>query len=199
MSDDQPLALVQWTAGQTQPTQIIDLRTWAGPGGIIAKDELALTFLDDIATKVSISNTTWQRVLGQNDVPAWSPSGKEFPIAMTVVSAGRTFWTVTGSVTVAYEGPAERVDVDVQIIRGYSNATIPYDPATELGALLPEDVRKTGARARILNVRFTGAGSTVECAAIVSVGSGALSLRGENAGTDIRVGHEATLSFSYTR
>ena len=34
--DDQPLALVQVTAGQTQPTAIVDLRCWATNGGMVA-------------------------------------------------------------------------------------------------------------------------------------------------------------------
>lgn len=71
VEDDQPLALVQWTAGQTQPTAIIDLRVWAGNGGAVAKDDLALSYLGKIGAMVTIGNVQWQNVLKDNDMPGW--------------------------------------------------------------------------------------------------------------------------------
>lgn len=70
--DDQPLALVQWTAGQTQPTSIIDLRCWGGNGGLNAVDELALTYLAKLGAKVRIGTTTWSYEPGANGIPAWT-------------------------------------------------------------------------------------------------------------------------------
>jgi hypothetical protein len=74
--DDQPLALVQWTAGQTQPTVIVDLRIWAANGGLVAKDPLVQTFLTRIGSEVAIGSTVWQYRLGDNDVPTWYQSGQ---------------------------------------------------------------------------------------------------------------------------
>lgn len=71
VEDDQPLALVQWTAGQTQPTAIIDLRVWAGNGGAVAKDDLALSYLGRLGAMVTIGSVQWQNVLKDNDVPGW--------------------------------------------------------------------------------------------------------------------------------
>jgi hypothetical protein len=72
VEDDQPLALVQWTAGQTQPTAIIDLRCWAGNGGLVANDELALTYLAKLGAAVRIGPTLWAYRPGANDVPSWA-------------------------------------------------------------------------------------------------------------------------------
>jgi len=43
--DDQPLWLVQWKGGETQPQVIIDLRCWTGPGGLEVAHDLALSYL----------------------------------------------------------------------------------------------------------------------------------------------------------
>lgn len=45
VQDDQPLALVQVTAGSSQPTGLIDLRCWASNGGLLVADKLALDYL----------------------------------------------------------------------------------------------------------------------------------------------------------
>lgn len=70
--DDQPLALVLWTAGQTQPTQIIDLRCWPGDGGVLAVDALARDYLTRIGTKVNIGGVIWQYTIGSGDVLSWT-------------------------------------------------------------------------------------------------------------------------------
>src|SRR4029453_2442286 len=70
--DDQPLALVLWTAGQTQPTQIVDLRCWQGDGGVLAVDILARDYLDRVGTKVNIGGVVWQRTIGAGDLATWT-------------------------------------------------------------------------------------------------------------------------------
>lgn len=73
--DEQPIALVQVTAGQTQPTAIVDLRTWSGDGGaIVANDDLVRSFLNSTGTQITIGGTTWTRRVGANDTPEWSGS-----------------------------------------------------------------------------------------------------------------------------
>lgn len=75
VKDDQPLALVQWTAGQTQPTAMVDLRCWAGNGGIVAADSLALGYLERIGAAVMIGPTLWRRVISGNGLPEWAATG----------------------------------------------------------------------------------------------------------------------------
>lgn len=58
--DEQPLWLVQWTAGQTQPTQIVDLRCWSGPGGIVAGDFLSLGYLKAAGARVQVGSRAWR-------------------------------------------------------------------------------------------------------------------------------------------
>ena len=71
--DDQPIALVQFTAGQTAATAIVDLRCWSRNGGILAKDALVLNYLTDVSTKVYIDNVEWTRALNASDVAEWRP------------------------------------------------------------------------------------------------------------------------------
>jgi len=73
--DDQPIALVQITAGQTQPTAIVDLRCWSGNGGVYAQDELALAYLDSVGSQVVINGRTWSRgTSGSGGSAVWSSS-----------------------------------------------------------------------------------------------------------------------------
>jgi hypothetical protein len=80
--DDQPIALVQVTAGQTQPTAIIDLRTWVGDGGgLVANHDLVRSFLNTAGTRININGVDWLRRVGVNDTNEWvqlSPSEWEF-------------------------------------------------------------------------------------------------------------------------
>ena len=71
--DDQPLALIQWTGGSNQPTAIYDLRVYAANGGCVAKDELALTYLGELGSTVTINGSTWICVpTGASDTPTWT-------------------------------------------------------------------------------------------------------------------------------
>lgn len=72
--DDQPIALVRITAGQTQPTAIVDLRCWAGNGGVTANDDLALYYLDTIGTQVVIDGRTWARSVDSGGSSEWNSS-----------------------------------------------------------------------------------------------------------------------------
>lgn len=70
--DDQPLALVQFTAGSTGATAIIDLRCWGRNGGMTARDELALTYLKIPGSSVVINGTQWNCELDPNGNPSWT-------------------------------------------------------------------------------------------------------------------------------
>jgi hypothetical protein len=70
--DDQPLALVQFTAGSSAATSIVDLRCWARNGGITAKDTLALDYMAKAGSKVTILGTHWGREIDANDSTKWA-------------------------------------------------------------------------------------------------------------------------------
>lgn len=70
--DDQPLALVQFTAGNPGATAIVDLRCWARNGGMMAKDDLALTYLKMPGAQIMINGTQWNCELDINGNPSWT-------------------------------------------------------------------------------------------------------------------------------
>ena len=63
--DDQPLALVQVTAGQTQPTGLIDLRVWRGLGGAVAASDSVRQYITTIGARLLIGYPPleWVRVI----------------------------------------------------------------------------------------------------------------------------------------
>lgn len=99
VEDDQPLALVQWTAGQTQPTAIVDLRCWAGNGGLIAADELALTYLNKPGASVKIGSNNWSYGPMVNGTAGWTNEDGSGP--WTSLTLGTGWINNGGSVTSA--------------------------------------------------------------------------------------------------
>lgn len=84
VEDDQPIALVPIIAGQTQPGPIIDLRCWAGNGGVVAKDVLALGYLAQLGAAVLIGAATWRYRFGANSTPGWFSDAPDInPIALS--------------------------------------------------------------------------------------------------------------------
>jgi len=73
VQDDQPLALVRFSAGQTAAQEIIDLRVWNGDGGLAARHLLVRDYLDRIGTRIWINGITW--VIGFDALgnPTWVP------------------------------------------------------------------------------------------------------------------------------
>lgn len=69
--DDQPIALVEFRAGQTQPGTIIDLRAWAANGGLEAADKMALDYLNRPGAAVKIGTSIHRYQLGANNVWSW--------------------------------------------------------------------------------------------------------------------------------
>lgn len=104
--DDQPIALVQVTAGQTQPTAIIDLRTWSGDGGgFVGAHDLVRTYLNRTGTRINIGGIDWLRRVGANDSPEWVSLGEagKTPVYAAGtplsggVTAGQNFLVQAGS------------------------------------------------------------------------------------------------------
>lgn len=69
--DDQPLYLVKWVGGQTQPVDLVDLRCWAGNGGMFAVNDLVRTYLTRVGTEVNINGAVWTLQIAANDTTAW--------------------------------------------------------------------------------------------------------------------------------
>lgn len=68
---DQPLWLVQWRGGATQPITIIDLRAWAGPGGVEIAHILARNYLAFPGAAVKLGDLTYRYERGANNVWSW--------------------------------------------------------------------------------------------------------------------------------
>jgi len=68
--DDQPLALVQFSGGTTAPTAIVDLRVWAGNGGLYATDLMARDYNTQIGSRLLINGEDWVSVV-VNGLQTW--------------------------------------------------------------------------------------------------------------------------------
>lgn len=81
VEDDQPTALVEWRGNQNTPYRITDLRCWAGNGGMVAADLLALGYLARPGASVRIGGVTYLYDMGANGVWGWVRSGAPFAMA----------------------------------------------------------------------------------------------------------------------
>jgi len=173
--DDQPLALVQVTAGQTQPTAIIDLRTWAGDGGgLIANDDLVRSFLNSTGTRIFVASTgiDWVRKVGTNDTPEWQPLHE--PTFYTPVTA--TGWSVTGDIASEQVGSKRKVTVDVTVKRTGAAFSLGSDAWEYLIPLIPVALRSTVPQVKYLPILITGGSNHILAAASVNA-NGALTVR----------------------
>jgi hypothetical protein len=147
--DDQPIALVQWTFGQTQPTAIVDLRCWAGNGGMLAKDELVMGYLNQLGSRIKIGADLWAYELLTNDVPGWVNEFNSRPkanITLNGLYAARGDGNATPKVSrsadgvVILEGVLQRANGTLTMIANtpYPIGTIPagYRPLEKRSALV---------------------------------------------------------------
>lgn len=190
---DQPLALVQVTAGQTQPTVIIDLRCWATNGGMVAKSTLALGYLNQLGTCVYIDGVMWRRVPGLNNIPEWD-NGAFFELSPLAVAA----YSITGKV---YREPAgtanQRITVDLTFTR--TGADLPLETAswTPLATPpLPESVRGTGLT-KYVPVALIGAGNNIDIFAALNPATGSLQLRAIENDHLLKKGAQFCLNLTY--
>ena len=110
--DDQPIALVKFTAGQSAAQEIIDLRCWGRNGGMAARDELVLTYLTEMATQIKIGGILWTRAPDQNGNPVWNSAAPDGTIGLFGVDtalqgtpdAGSPFLIQAGSVIQSTDG-----------------------------------------------------------------------------------------------
>ena len=92
--DDQPIALVRFTAGQTAVQEIIDLRCWARNGGLVARDQLALTYLNQPGARVKVNGEMWSYEYLANDTFGWVNEDGSGPWVNLSQPVG---WTYIGS------------------------------------------------------------------------------------------------------
>jgi len=69
--EDQPLWLVKVTAGQSVPTQYVDLRTFARNGGMTANHDLVRSYVGLLGTMIEINGIFWLRRVGANGAAEW--------------------------------------------------------------------------------------------------------------------------------
>lgn len=105
VEDDQPIALVEWRGGVNTPYRITDLRCWAGNGGMVAADMLALNYLGRPGANVLIGSTTWRFALGANNVWGWVETQKTDVKSAPIAGLAKPDWapmrTFTGIVDVS--------------------------------------------------------------------------------------------------
>jgi hypothetical protein len=173
--DDQPLALVQVTAGQTQPTAIIDLRCWASNGGAVAKDVLAKSYLDIVGASVYIGGMVWRYIPGANDVPEWVASGEVTTYAPIAV----TGYSITGDISVEQVGAKKRVTVDLNVTRTGAGIVIGTS-FSGFGPVLPTAVRGS-SDPKYLPISMSGGTGDVNKHATIYLYpvSGAMSIRSQ--------------------
>lgn len=96
--DDQPLYLVKWKGGQTQPQEIIDLRCWASNGGVEIVDKLALSYLETPGAAVKLGADEWRCEYQGNGVWGWGlSSASTVAVSSTWVLGGLLSKAVTGA------------------------------------------------------------------------------------------------------
>jgi hypothetical protein len=188
--DDQPLALVQVTAGQTQPTAIVDLRCWARNGGVAAKDDLVKGYLTDLGTEVYINGIEWRYVPGANDVPEWTTSTS----VTTYAPVGNSKFTVAGSVNVTPEGLKRRVTVDIMLTR--IDVSVPIETEWNLIASVLPAAAQGSSIVKYFPVTVVGVSNNGTALLAFNPASGGVSIRGITPFT-LQVGSVIGVNLSY--
>jgi len=186
---DQPLALVEVIAGQTQPGTIIDLRTWSGVGGgFVAVDALVLSFLNQTGTRININGVDWLRRPGANDVPEWASwDNTQSSASVTTFGAG---WSATNN-----GGHKPRLFLSAGMVHLVGAVT--QGSAANVNNMLtvPADFRPLNA-----NATFVGSGVTSKGVAYELVlGNGVLSIDGGYLTGDFPVGSVVPVTASWPR
>ncbi|SEE82261.1 hypothetical protein SAMN04489740_2677 [Arthrobacter alpinus] len=149
VEDDQPLALVKWVGGVNTPSQIIDLRCWAGNGGMVAADVLALNYLARPGADVMIGSTPWRFAQGPNGTWAWS-APYSIGADVIAVSAPDTGWAygVRLSRTLSVDGKEAQIVMSLLVVR-ISGPAFTIEAASErnlvTGTLIPAGWRPADA------------------------------------------------------
>lgn len=170
--DDQPIALVQVTAGQTQPTAITDVRCWAINGGVVAKSGIVKGYLGQIGTRLYIAGVEYIRALGANDVPTWDSSD-----VVSLQPLPASGYSITGAVTVEPAGTKRRVTVDIDVKRTGSTGTIPSGSYASFGAIIPSTARGDSGNIKYLPVALAGGANNIHATISLDTASGVVGMR----------------------
>lgn len=135
--DDQPIALIKVVAGQSTLGDIVDLRCWAGNGGLVALDALALGYLADRpGTRVVIGSTEYVRQVNGAGAVTWEASprwpsdvGWTSPTVFGVYSD----WAPTSTVKARIR--EDRIEFSGILRRGANLSSIVTIPQGDLGAV----------------------------------------------------------------
>lgn len=109
--DDQPLYL-QEVSGTLLGARI-DLRVWAGNGGLFANHDLVRTYLDKVGTEINIKGAVWALQIGANGLSEWAKTSEISKIPLFGYSnaldggspgAGAHFLVQAGSVVTDSDG-----------------------------------------------------------------------------------------------
>ena len=175
VESDQPLALCRVQAGQTVVQEIIDLRCWAGNGGLIAADKLALDYLARPGADVLIGSTTWRYSIGANGFWGWDSHQK----AMSVVS-GTGGYQFSGYVLVEPFAGGRRVTV-IAYVTWTGNAIAKGGKRTfsTMGVLLPAEVRGAGVSPMWVSPVSGGGAPQMECFLNLNIADGTLAMRSD--------------------
>ena len=124
VQDDQPIALVQVTAGQTLPTAVVDLRCWHGNGGVVAATTDALAYLTRLGSVIFVGAVAWIRLLDLTGNPVWSQLGSaptwdevtgkptSFPTTWTAVAGKPSTFTPSGHAHSKTDVVGVQADID---------------------------------------------------------------------------------------
>ena len=131
--DDQPIALVQVTAGQTQPTAIVDLRAWGGNGGMAAMDTLALNYLNRVGSQVTIGGDVWVSTPSTSGTVSWTKASGISSVSLAGATVGLA-GTATPDVA---NGPVFQMQAGTVVTTsdGAGNARITWPSAFPNGLL----------------------------------------------------------------
>lgn len=120
--DDQPIALVQVTAGQQLPTSVVDLRCWRGNGGMVAASNDALGYLDAAGSAVWVDGVEWVRQVASNGTLSWH---RAEPVDV-----------VDGALSGTYQGQQVKRRVRVRSFTTDSNGDVIVMPAADFTGIL---------------------------------------------------------------
>jgi hypothetical protein len=113
--DEQPIALVQVIAGQTAPGVIIDLRVWAGNGGMTMMHDLALGYINTVGAQVldSGNGKKYSRRIAPDGNAVWEASAPDgyiplyafgSTLAGGIPATGGNFFVQAGTTVNTFDG-----------------------------------------------------------------------------------------------
>lgn len=194
---DQPLALCRVQAGQTIVQEIIDLRCWAGNGGMVAADLLALDYLARPGADVLVGTTPWRYVQGANSIWSWVDTSSSGTTTGFVQAAG---WSLVGECRISPFSPTvKRVDMDVNIVRTGASFNMPVKDFTGLGGVIANGARGKSGAVKYLPIAVSGGplGNNKTAQAYVNTETGQIGFRSNADEWPWVKGAQTTINITY--